>query len=272
MSEMHRQKTAASSRYAAAVQPISATVQATDQTGLVAEHVKIPTGTDRFPAYFAHPESEGNFPIVLVIHEIFGLHEHIKDIVRRLAKLGYLAIAPELFFRQGDVAGLEDIAQIRKIVSSAPDAQVFADLDATVAWAVREAQGDPQRLGITGFCWGGRTVWLYSAHNPTVKAGVAWYGKLALEKTALQPNCPLDIAKTLTVPVLGLYGDADESIPFSTVEHMLEGLKSGPTSSEIVIYPEAPHAFLADYRPSYRESAARDGWKKMMGWFKANGL
>ena len=260
------------SEFAVAAQPISPTVQTTNTAGLIAGQVTISTGAEEISAYFARPEAGSNFPAVLVIHEIFGLHEHIKDIVRRLAKLGYLAVAPELFIRQGDVTQLENIDQIRQIVNSTPDAQVLSDLDATVAWAVDSAQGDPQRLGVTGFCWGGRTVWLYSAHSSAVRAGVAWYGKLDIKQTALQPNCPLDVAQTLAVPVLGLYGGADESIPLSAVEQMRERLALGSTSSEILVYPEAPHAFLADYRLSYREAAARDGWEKMLDWFKTYGL
>jgi carboxymethylenebutenolidase len=212
MSEMTRRQFMAaatlSAGFAIAVQPVSATVKKTDTTGLLAGPVKIPVQNGDIPAYRAQPATGSNFPTILVAHEIFGVHEHIQDVVRRFAKLGYLAIAPELFVRQGNVLALKSIDQIRPIVAKVPDAQVLSDLDAAVAWAVKSSKGNPERLGITGFCWGGRIVWLYSAHNPKVKAGVAWYGKLVGDTTPLMPKNPIDIAETLTVPVLGLYGGA----------------------------------------------------------------
>jgi carboxymethylenebutenolidase len=276
MSEMTRRQFMAtatlSAGFAIAVQPISATVKTTSTDGLIAGSVKIPVRDGTIPAYRAQPATGNNFPVILVIQEIFGVHEHIQDVARRFAKLGYLAIAPELFVRQGDVSKLDSIDRIRPIVAKVPDAQVLSDLDATVAWAVKSSQGNPERLGITGFCWGGRIVWLYAAHNPKVKAGVAWYGKLVNEATALQPKNPIDIAKTLTVPVLGLYGGKDTGIPLETVDAMRERLKLGTTPSKIVVYPEAPHAFFADYRPSYRAAAAQDGWKRLQAWFKTYGL
>ncbi|MBD2340320.1 dienelactone hydrolase family protein [Calothrix sp. FACHB-156] len=258
--------------FALAVQPVTAKVITTDTQGLVAGAVKIPVQDGEIPAYRAQPAKGSNFPIVLVIQEIFGVHEHIQDVTRRFAKLGYLAIAPELFIRQGDVSKLSNIDEIRPIVAKVPDAQVLSDLDATVAWAVKSAKGNANRLGITGFCWGGRITWLYAAHNPTVKAGVAWYGRLVGEATELQPKYPVDIASTLTVPVLGLYGGKDTGIPLDTVEKMRDRLKSSTSKSKIIVYPDAPHAFYADYRPSYREKEAKEGWKQLQAWFKQHGV
>ncbi|QIR36219.1 dienelactone hydrolase family protein [Tolypothrix sp. PCC 7910] len=258
--------------FALAVQPVTAKVITTDTKGLVAGAVKIPVQDGEIPAYRAQPATGSNFPIVLVIQEIFGVHEHIQDVARRFAKLGYLAIAPELFIRQGDVSKLSNIDEIRPIVAKVPDAQVLSDLDATVAWAVKSARGNAESLGITGFCWGGRITWLYAAHNPTVKAGVAWYGRLVGEGTELQPKYPVDIASTLTVPVLGLYGGKDTGIPLDTVEKMRDRLKSSNSKSEIIVYPDAPHAFYADYRPSYREKEAKEGWKQLQAWFKQHGV
>lgn len=259
--------------FALAVQPISlGTVISTDSKGLVAGAIQIPTKDGEIPAYRAQPETGDNFPVVLVVHEVFGVHEHIQDITRRFAKLGYLAIAPDLFLRQGHVSKLISIEEIRPIVTKVPDAQVLSDLDATLDWAVKSSKGNVDRVGITGFCWGGRIVWLYAAHNPKLKAGVAWYGRLVSDATELQPKNPIDIASTLTVPVLGLYGGQDTGIPVNTVNQMEKKLKEGSSKSEIVIYPNAPHAFFADYRPSYREEEAKDGWKRLQAWFKQHGL
>ncbi|MEH1769717.1 dienelactone hydrolase family protein [Nostoc sp.] len=258
--------------FALAVQPISAGVITTDDKGLVAGAVKIPVKDGEIPAYRAAPATGENFPIVLVIQEIFGVHEHIQDITRRFARLGYLAIAPELFIRQGDVSKLSSIDEIRPIVAKVPDAQVLSDLDATVDWAKKSAKGNGQKLGITGFCWGGRITWLYAAHNPSVKAGVAWYGRLVGDATELQPKYPIDIVSTLKVPILGLYGGKDTGIPLDTVEQVRDRLKSSNSKSEIIVYPDAPHAFFADYRPSYREKEAKDGWKRLLAWFKQNGV
>jgi len=258
--------------FAIAVQPISAKTITTDSKGLIAGAVQIPVKDGTIPAYRVQPTKGENFPVILVIQEIFGVHAYIQDVCRRLAKLGYLAIAPELFYRQGDVSKLTDIAQIRPIVNKVPDAQVFADLDATLDWAAKSANGDLQKIGITGFCWGGRMTWLYADHNPRVKAGVAWYGRLVGESTALTPKHPVDIAEMLSVPVLGLYGGKDTGIPLDTVEQMRDRLKGCSNNSEIVVYPEAPHAFHADYRPSYRQKEAEDGWKRLQVWFKKNGV
>lgn len=258
--------------FALAVQPVSAKVITTDSKGLVAGAVKIPVKDGEIPAYRAMPAKSGNFPIVLVIQEIFGVHEHIQDICRRFAKLGYVAVAPELFVRQGDVSKLSSIEEIRPIVAKVPDDQVLSDLDATVDWAVKSSKGNSNKLGITGFCWGGRITWLYAAHNPQVKAGVAWYGRLVGDVTELTPKHPVDIASGLKVPILGLYGGKDTGIPLDTVEQMRDRLNSGSSKSEIIVYPDAPHAFFADYRPSYREEDAKQGWQRLQAWFKQNGV
>ncbi len=257
--------------FAIAVQPISAKTITTDRRGLIAGEIKISTPKGLIPAYRAMPITGKDFPVILVIQEIFGVHAYIQDVCRRLAKLGYVAIAPEMFYRQGDVSKLTDINEIRKVVSKVPDAQVMSDLDATVAWAAKFSRGDINKLGITGFCWGGRITWLYAAHNPKVKAGVAWYGRLVVESTALTPKHPVDIAMNLRAPVLGLYGGKDTGIPLDTVEQMRDRLKGNP-ESEIYVYPEAPHAFHADYRPNYRQADAEDAWQKMQDWFKKNGV
>ncbi len=255
-----------------AVQPVFAKVITTDSKGLTAGAVKIPVKDGEIPAYKAVPAKGKNFPVVLVIQEIFGVHEHIQDVCRRFAKLGYLAIAPELFVRQGDVSKLSNIDEIRQVVSKVPDEQVLSDLDETVNWAVKSAKGNANRIAITGFCWGGRITWLYAAHNPQVKAGVAWYGRLVGNSTELTPKHPVDIASTLKVPVLGLYGGKDTGIPVNTVEQMRDRLKSSSSKSEIIVYPDAPHAFFADYRPSYREEEAKEGWQKLQAWFKQHGV
>jgi len=259
--------------FALAVQPVSAQTITTDTEGLEAGEVKVPTADGQIPAYRAMPNKGGPFPVVLVVQEIFGLHEHIKDLCRRLAKAGYLAIAPDLYVRQGDVTNIKEIPEIiSKVVSKVPDQQVLADLDATVAWVKGSGKGDTGKLGITGFCWGGRIVWLYSAHNPNLKAGVAWYGRLKAEPDPLHPKNPIDLAGELKAPVLGLYGEADQGIPVETVEQMRAAVKAAGKTAEIVVYPETPHAFNADYRPSYRKDKAEDGWKRMLAWFKANGV
>ncbi|OKH47983.1 dienelactone hydrolase family protein [Scytonema sp. HK-05] len=258
--------------FALAVQPISAQVITTDAKGLVAGAVKIPVKDGEIPAYRAMPATGKNFPILLVIQEIFGVHEHIQDVCRRFAKLGYVAIAPELFVRQGDVSKLSSVEEIRQVVVKVPDAQVLSDLDATTEWGIKLAQGNADKLGITGFCWGGRITWLYSAHNPKVKAGVAWYGRLVGDATELTPKHPVDIASALKVPILGLYGGKDTGIPLDTVQQMRSRLASSSSKSEIIVYPDAPHAFFADYRPSYREKEAKDGWQRLQAWFKQHGV
>jgi carboxymethylenebutenolidase len=257
--------------FALAVQPIQAqTTITTDTDGLVAGEVKIPVSDGQIPAYRAMAEKGKNFPVVLVVQEIFGVHEHIKDICRRFAKLGYMAIAPELYAREGDVSKLQ-MNEIMPVVSKVPDAQVMSDLDATVAYAKSTGKANVKKLGVTGFCWGGRIVWLYAAHNPQVKAGVAWYGRLVGTPTELQPKYPIDFAPTLKVPVLGLYGGDDRGIPLDTIEKMRAALKSAKAPTEIVVYPNTPHGFNADYRPSYRKEQAQDGWQKLLAWFKKYG-
>lgn len=259
------------SGFAVAVQPVSAQTITTDSAGLIAGEVKVPTADGQIPAYRAMPDIGGPFPVVLVVQEIFGVHEHIKDLCRRLAKAGYFAVAPELYARQGDVSQLKDIQGIlTNVVSKVPDAQVMSDLDSTVAWAGGTGNADVHRLVITGFCWGGRITWLYCAHNPRVNAGVAWYGRLAGQPNALMPKNPIDLAATLRVPVLGLYGAADQGIPVQSVDEMRTALSRGASGSELIVYPDTPHGFNADYRPSYRKVAAEDGWKRMLAWFNAH--
>jgi carboxymethylenebutenolidase len=258
--------------FAAAVQPVSAQTIHTDSAGLEAGEVKIPVKDGTIPAYRALPATGGSFPLVLVVQEIFGVHEHIKDLCRRLAKAGYLAVAPELYARQGDVSKMTNFRDIiSKVVSKVPDEQVMSDLDAAVAWAKRTGKADASKLAITGFCWGGRIVWLYAAHNPDLKSGVAWYGRLVGDTDALHPKNPIDLTGSLKAPVLGLYGAADEGIPVSTVERMKKALNDARKSCEIVVYPDTPHGFNADYRPSYRKEQAEDGWKRMLAWFKQHG-
>lgn len=262
--------------YAAAALPIMAqTAIRTPADGLTVGEVTIDVNGFKMPAYRAAPAGKTGLPVVLVLSEIFGVHEHIADVARRFAHQGYLAIAPELFVRQGDAQGYGEVAKlIAEVVSKVPDAQVMGDLDATVKWAAANG-GDTTKLGITGFCWGGRHVWLYAAHNPAIKAGVAWYGRLVGQASELNPKHPVDVAAGLHGPVLGLYGGADSGIPQDTVDKMKAVLASGPAAakaSSFVVYPEAPHAFHADYRPSFRKEAAEDGWKRALAWFKQNGV
>ncbi|HSV69853.1 MAG TPA: dienelactone hydrolase family protein [Methylibium sp.] len=267
--------TGVGSGFAAAVLPVSAQTIRTDTGGLLAGRVSVPVGDFALPAYAALPSIPGRWPVVLVVCEIFGVHDHIADVVRRFAKQGYLAIAPDLFVRQGDAKAYTDIPTLlTEVVSKKPDAEVYADLDACVAWAAANA-GDTARLAVTGFCWGGRMTWLYAAHQPKLKAAVAWYGRLVGEPTAITPRHPLDRVDALHAPVLGLYGGQDPGIPLDTVDKMKTALAAGSSAakkSEFVVYPDAPHAFHADYRPSYRKEAAEDGWKRCLAWFKANGV
>ena len=251
--------------------PVNAqSVITTDTTGIIAGEVKIPVEGGEIPAYRAMPAQGGPFPDALVVQEIFGVHEHIKDICRRFAKIGYLAVAPELYARHTDVTKLNDMDTARAAMGKIPDKEVMSDLDRTLVWA-KENKGDPSRAGITGFCWGGRVVWQYAAHNPQLKAGVAWYGVLTGPKTENRTAHPLDIVQDLKAPVLGLYGGQDTGIPNADVEKMKEALKAANKPSEIVVYPDAPHGFHADYRPSYRKEAAEDGWKRLQDWFKKHG-
>ncbi|OYQ33739.1 carboxymethylenebutenolidase [Niveispirillum lacus] len=258
--------------FALSTLPVSAQTITTPTDGLVAGEVSIPVEGGNLPAYRAKPAGAGPFPIVMVVQEIFGVHEHIKDVCRRFAKEGYLAVATELFARQGNAASFTDTgALIRELVSKVPDAQVMSDLDATAAWAATDG-GDVTRLGITGFCWGGRTTWLYAAHNPKLKAGVAWYGRVTSTPTALQPMVPVNLVQKMVAPVLGLYGGKDGGIPMADVERMQKALVAVNSRSTFHVYPDAPHAFHADYRPSYRPDDAKDGWKRCLEWFRANGV
>ncbi len=265
--------------YAAAAMPIAAqTAIKTDATGLTVGEVMVPVGDFRMPVYRAAPANATNAPVVLVVSEIFGVHEYIADVARRFAKAGYFAIAPEMFVRQGDAASYGEVGKlIAEVISKVPDAQVMSDLDACVAWA-RTQGANTSALGVTGFCWGGRITWLYAAHNPGVKAGVAWYGRLVGPTSDLQPRHPVDLAAQLKGPVLGLYGERDTGIPLESVDRMKAALTAAGASntaagrSQFVIYPEAPHAFHADYRPSFRKEAAEDGWRRAVAWFKGNGV
>jgi len=261
--------------YAAAVEPIMAqTAIKTSSEGLKTGSTTYEVDGFNVPAYFAAPEGQTHLPVVLVVQEIFGVHEYIADICRRFAKAGYLAIAPELYARQGDPAQYPEIARLMsELVSKVPDAQVMADLDGAVKWAGGHG-GDLTKVAITGFCWGGRIAWLYAAQGP-VKAAVAWYGRLVGANTDLMPKNPIDLATTMRAPVLGLYGGNDSGIPIDTIEKMKAALATGTAASkaaQFVIYPDAPHAFHADYRPSFRQAPAEDGWKRCLDWFKANGV
>jgi carboxymethylenebutenolidase len=258
--------------FALAVLPVSAETITTDSKGIDAGEIQIPVDGGKIPVYRAMPAVGGPFPTVLVVHEIFGVHEHIKDLCRRLANLGYFAVAPALFAREGDVVRMTDMQQIMQVVAKVPDSQVASDLDATVAWAKSTGHADTQKLGVVGFCWGGCQVWLYSAHNPKVRAAVAWYGILRRPSTALAPKSPLDLASQIDVPVLGLYGEADAAIPMSQINLMRAELNAAGKPSEIVVYPNTPHGFNADYRPSYRPQQARDGWQRMEAWFRDHGV
>ena len=259
--------------FAASVLPVAAQTITTPADGLVAGEVKVPTKDGDMVAYRAMPATGTGFPVVLVVQEIFGVHEHIKDVCRRFAKLGYFAISGELFARQGDVSKMTEIPKIvSEVVSKVPDAQVMADLDACVAYAKGSGKANADKLAVTGFCWGGRITWLYAAHNQSVKAGGAWYGRVVGAVNPLQPKNPIDVVAQINAPVLGLYGGADSGIPNDTVEQMRAALKAAGKKSEIMLYPDTPHAFNADYRPSYRKAAADDAWAKLTAWFKANGV
>ena len=269
-------RTSVGSGFAAAVLPVMAQTEVkTDTVGLIAGEVTIPVGDFKMPAYRAAPADRANAPLVLVISEIFGVHEYIADVVRRFAKAGYYAVAPELFVRQGDPMNYGEIAKLlAEVTNQVPDAQVMGDLDATVAWAKAQGAG-VDRSAITGFCWGGRITWLYAAHNPTLKAGAAWYGRLVGEPSALTPVHPVDLAAKLAAPVLGLYGGQDDGIPLDTIDKMKAALAAGSAmakKSAFVVYPDAPHAFHADYRPSFRQAAAEDGWTRCLAWFKSQGM
>jgi carboxymethylenebutenolidase len=267
----------AAGSFAAAVEPIQAQTRiVTDDKGLITGEVKIPVADGEIPAYRAMPDKKGKkFPVVLVVHEIFGVHEWIQDVSRRFAKLGYLAIAPALYARQGEVKSLRDPREInRQVFSKIPDTQSMSDLDASVAWAAKNG-GNTKKLSITGFCWGGRIVWLYAAHNPNVDAGAAWYGRVVPTPNSpvneAQPKTPIDYAQTLKVPVIGFYGGLDKGIPVEGVRRMEAELNKGRSGSKIVVYDNADHGFHADYRPSYNKEASEDAWAKLLAWFKEHG-
>jgi carboxymethylenebutenolidase len=263
--------------YASAVSPIHAQTKiTTDNAGLIDGEIKIPVAGGEIPAYRAMPDKKGKkFPVVLVVHEIFGVYEWIQDVCRRFAKLGYMAVAPALYARQGEIKDLKDPREInRQIYSKIPDTQSMTDLDSTVAWAAKNG-GETKKLSITGFCWGGRIVWHYAAHNPKVKAGAAWYGRVVPTPNspvnALQPTTPIDYAKKLTVPVLGLYGGLDRGITVDGVQRMQDELKKGKSGSEIMVFPNADHGFHADYRPTYNRQASEEAWGRLLAWFKKHG-
>ena len=256
--------------FALSVRPAGATI-VTDTAGLVAGEVAIPVADGNLPGYRAMPEGKGPFPVLLVVEEVFGVHEHIKDMCRRFAKHGYLAVAPELYARIGDPAALADIDAVIALVDKEPDAQAFADLDRTAAWAASNG-GDPARLGVTGWCRGGRMVWMYAGHNKGLKAAVAWYGPLSGTPSAAMPSYPLDVAATIKVPVLGLYGGKDKGIPPADVQEMEKRLKAAGDESRFVVYPEAGHGFNADYRPSYDQKAATDAFARCLDWLKTHGV
>jgi carboxymethylenebutenolidase len=263
--------TALATGFTLAAGPLNAeTIIRTDTEGLTAGDIMIPVGDGEIPGYRAMPKGKTNVPVILVVQEIFGVHEYVKDVCRRFAKQGYMAVAPELYARQGDPSKYTEIPKLfAEVVSKVPDAQVLSDLDASAKWAGANG-GNTQDLGITGFCWGGRIVWLYAAHNPNVKAGVAWYGRLVGDSTELTPKHPIDIAASLNGPVLGLYGGKDAGIPADTIKAMEAALAKGNAASKaskFIVYPDAPHAFHADYRPSYREEAAKAGWQEALNWF-----
>lgn len=259
--------------FAPAVQPTASTTIFTESPDIQFGETSVPSQGENMPAFFAKPKgAEGALPVVLVVQEIFGVHEHIRDICRRLALEGYLAVAPELYFREGDPNEYTDIPTLfKELVSKVPDTQVLADLDHAANWAARNG-GDIRRMGITGFCWGGRISWLYAAHNPQLRAAVAWYGRVMGDKTMKQQKHPIDIAVDLSAPVLGLYGGQDESIPLESVEQMRQAIHAANAKAEIIVYPEAGHAFNADYRPSYHAESAKDGWARMLAWFKQYGV
>jgi carboxymethylenebutenolidase len=251
---------------------VEAQVIHTDSVGLEAGETRIPVPDGQLPAYYARPQGDGPFPTVLVIEEIFGVHDYIKDTCRRLGHLGYLAVAPELYARLGDLSKMSDIGQIiRDVISKAPDATLMSDLDATATWAAAN-HGDANRLGVTGFCRGGRDTWLYAAHNPRLKAAVAWYGPVMGPTSEIQPKNAMDVAAELKCPLLGLYGGQDQGVKVADVQAAAAKARAAGKTVEIVVFPDAPHGFHADYRPSYRPADAAEGWKRMQDWFRQHGV
>lgn len=258
--------------FAVASEPLFAQAIKTDIKGITAGEVKVPVKDGQIPAYRAMPAKGGNFPVILVIQEIFGVHEYIQDICRRLAKQGYYAIAPALFSREADVSNMSLDAILKEVVPVVPDAQVMSDIDSTVAFAKASGKANTARLGIVGYCWGGRTVWLYANHNVNVKAGVAYYGLLAGLKGPNKPADPVDVAANLKVPVLGLYAGEDSFVPDEVVDQMRNELGKSSSGSEIVVFPAVNHGFHADYRPTYDRRAATYAWKLTLDWFKERGV
>ncbi len=260
------------SGFSLATQRVDAQVITTDTTGLDAGETQVPVKDGHLPAYYARPAKGTHFPVILVNEEIFGVHEHIKDLCRRLAKDGYLAVATEYYARIGDLSKMTDIPTIfKEVISKKPDAEYMADLDSTAAWA-GDNKGDTGRLGVTGFCRGGRQTWLYAAHNPGLKAAVAWYGPIKGATSDIQPHTVLDIADQLKCPLLGLYGGQDTGISMADVHEAEAKAKAAGKTVEIVIYPDSPHGFNADYCPSYRATDAVNGWQRMLTWFKTYGV
>lgn len=251
---------------------VEAQVIKTDMEGIEAGEVKIPVADGELPGYYARPKGAGPFPIIVVIEEIFGVHEYIKDVCRRFAKAGYAAVAPELYARLGDLSKMTDSAAIfRDVISKAPDATLLDDLDHAVAFAEKN-HGNGAKLGVTGFCRGGRNVWMYAAHNPKLKAAVAWYGPIMATPSAIQPKTPMDIAGEIHCPLLGLYGGKDAGIKVEDVLAAQAKARAAGKTVEIQIFPDAPHGFHADYRPSYRADAATTGWVRAIAWFKEYGV
>lgn len=262
--------------YALSVLPVTAWAVTTPADGLETGGVQIPTGKDgkeMMPAFLAAPKTAGTFPVVIVVHEIFGVHEYIRDVCRRLAKEGYLAVAPDLFFRNGDATKIEDRKKLMdEIVAKQTQAAVLADLDAVSAWAKKDKRADAKKMAITGYCWGGNVVWMYAAHNPELKAGIAWYGRVKGDVTPAQPKFPMDVAASLTVPVLGLYGEKDGGIPLADVDAMRKELGKSKSGSQMNVYIGAEHGFHADYRPSYNEKAAKEAWTELLAWLGKHGV
>ena len=265
--------TSLASGFAVASNPVLAQAITTDTQGLTAGEISIVVADGKIPGYRAMPAKRGQYPVVLVVQEIFGVHEHIKDVCRRFAKLGYYAIAPELFARQGDVAKMTDIGAIlSQVVSKVPDAQVSSDLDATVAFAKASGSANTRKLGVVGYCWGGRAAWIYARHNPKVKAAVAYYGLLDGMKSDIKPQDPVDFASEIKVPVLGLYAGIDDFVKPAVIEQMRNGIAKSGSGSEIVVFPGVNHGFNADYRPTYDKTAATYAAKLTRDWLKDHGV
>jgi carboxymethylenebutenolidase len=272
MNDPLSRRTLLTAGFALAVQPVSADAIQTGTDGLTVGETQIPAADGVLvPAYFARPKNGKKLPVVLVVQEIFGVHEHIKDVCRRLAHAGYFAVAPSLYHRQGDVSKLS-MQEIFPVVMKVPDAQVMSDLDATVTWAERTKAANTKRLAITGFCWGGRICWLYAAYRKGLKASCPFYGRLVGQASELQPKHAVDVAKDLKAPVLGFYGAKDRGIPLESIEQLRKAIGDAKKKAEIIVYSDSEHGFHADYRPSYNEKDAKDAYAKMLAFFKKNGV